>query len=365
MFIFKKVSTLIGIIIIVAIAVIAFGGVFTYQYFVVKNNQTTRCETMGCLPGVQTGPTVADQIAGWKTYTNSQYGFEIKYPNNLALSLDGPNVAQKDLDAGKIISGTITPTYETVNFRDPSGIKKFEISIFHKTDKELTKENYNNFLYTSGLCDLRYLYPKEEVVVNTLATNGVQIINTKFVDSNVPGGSRSCYYLKNIDNNLIVISLLAPDSQSDYEATNKIVQVMLSTFAFTTPDQTAGWKTYTDEYGFQMSYPDDKEIKTPRSIIVPCDDNDNPYEGRRKPKNETINGVNYSVHKSVDCSATCLSTLVYVVVNNGICYGLDLEYIINSCVASYGDTNYKACLAREQVKEDLFKKSLSTIKFTK
>ena len=32
-------TTLIGIIIIVAVAVVIFGGVFAYQYFAVKNNK--------------------------------------------------------------------------------------------------------------------------------------------------------------------------------------------------------------------------------------------------------------------------------------------------------------------------------------
>jgi len=56
----KKVSTLVGIIIIVAVAVVAFGGVFAYQYFTAK--------------------TPTDQTAGWKTYTDNQKGFSLKYP---------------------------------------------------------------------------------------------------------------------------------------------------------------------------------------------------------------------------------------------------------------------------------------------
>src|ERR1035437_7104485 len=32
--------------------------------------------------------TTTDQFTGWKTYTNSQYRFELKYPNNLIISED-------------------------------------------------------------------------------------------------------------------------------------------------------------------------------------------------------------------------------------------------------------------------------------
>ncbi|MEK7562748.1 MAG: hypothetical protein AAB509_03665 [Patescibacteria group bacterium] len=62
----KGISTLIGIIIIVAVAIVAFGGIFVYQYFTVKPQ-----------PDIQTAET-----AGWKTYTNTKYTFEIKYPDD-------------------------------------------------------------------------------------------------------------------------------------------------------------------------------------------------------------------------------------------------------------------------------------------
>lgn len=180
--------------------------------------------TLGQLTGVKiTGRTV-----DWKTYINTQYGFEVKYPDSLSFLLEGSNNAQKDLDAGKTISGTVEPSYETISFRDASGIKKFEISIFHKTDKALTIENWKNYFYTSGLCDLRYLY--SEPVVSTLTKNTV-IINAKAVAEN-PSFSRSCYYFKNNNNNLMVISLLAPAGRSDYEMTDKIIQDILSTLKF-------------------------------------------------------------------------------------------------------------------------------------
>lgn len=64
----KGISTLIGIIIIIAVVVAAFGGVFTYQYFVIKTQ-----------PVVQTDQI--DQTAGWKTYTDAVNGITFQYPN--------------------------------------------------------------------------------------------------------------------------------------------------------------------------------------------------------------------------------------------------------------------------------------------
>jgi len=66
----RQIPSWIGFVIIIAFAVIVSGGVFAYQYFFIpgeKNNIET--------------PT--DQTAGWKTYTNNEYGFEFKYPEDL------------------------------------------------------------------------------------------------------------------------------------------------------------------------------------------------------------------------------------------------------------------------------------------
>lgn len=54
-----KVPTSVGIIIIVVVAVVLFGGVFAYQHFT--------------------------KTAGWKTYKNTQYGFEFQYPNDFVV----------------------------------------------------------------------------------------------------------------------------------------------------------------------------------------------------------------------------------------------------------------------------------------
>jgi hypothetical protein len=96
-----------------------------------------------------------------------------------------------------------------------------------------------------------------------------------------------------------------------------------------TQTQTAGWKTYGDNYGFQMQYPDDKEINAPKSQIITCNgscpDTQLVDNVQAKFKNETINGVNYCVYEGGDCGmGTCLSEFLYVTVKNNTCYGLDI-----------------------------------------
>ncbi|MDP1993666.1 MAG: hypothetical protein Q8K40_00315 [Ignavibacteria bacterium] len=90
----KGISTLIGIIIIIAVAVVAFGGVFVYQYFVTQQVEPTACtkEAKVCLDGSTVGrtgpncefaqcPATPNQTAGWKTYEDANRDFWIKYPS--------------------------------------------------------------------------------------------------------------------------------------------------------------------------------------------------------------------------------------------------------------------------------------------
>ncbi|MEK7658314.1 MAG: HEPN domain-containing protein [Patescibacteria group bacterium] len=65
---------LVGIIIIVAVAVILFGSVFAWQYLAQKNIPLQ-------ILNQQQNQNQPDQTASWKTYTNDNYGFEIKYPS--------------------------------------------------------------------------------------------------------------------------------------------------------------------------------------------------------------------------------------------------------------------------------------------
>lgn len=67
----NKIPSWLGFVAIVIGIVILFGGVFAYQYFSVEP-----------APVVVQTPQVQSPTAGWKTYTNSQYGFEIKYPQD-------------------------------------------------------------------------------------------------------------------------------------------------------------------------------------------------------------------------------------------------------------------------------------------
>ena len=85
----KGVSTLVGIIIIIVVAVVLFGGVFAYQYFS-KSQQNS--EFFG---SSQKTTQTQTQTSGWKTYVDGVAGITFQYPAKLNtdyISLTKPSV---------------------------------------------------------------------------------------------------------------------------------------------------------------------------------------------------------------------------------------------------------------------------------
>jgi len=130
------------------------------------------------------------------------------------------------------------------------------VEIFKKTEKTLTPENYQNGLYMSGSCDLRWLDNKPSIVKN-IELNGNNLLEVRVTG---PKQYISCYYLKNRDKNLIVFSSEIFTDNSTFERINEEIIKILSTLKFasslTSVSPTANWKTYTNsEYKFTFKYP--------------------------------------------------------------------------------------------------------------
>lgn len=87
----KYISTSAGIIIIFVVAIIAFSGIFTYQYYSKISNFQLPISNKSS--NVQNSNT---ETAGWKTYTNASHSMSFKYPSNFVIeSSDGKNVNLK------------------------------------------------------------------------------------------------------------------------------------------------------------------------------------------------------------------------------------------------------------------------------
>lgn len=85
----KQIPTWLGILIIVLVSILLFGGVFAWQYYAKISNSQFQIsnENQNAQPaqspsGNASGENPNSETAGWKTYTNTQYGYEIKYPSD-------------------------------------------------------------------------------------------------------------------------------------------------------------------------------------------------------------------------------------------------------------------------------------------
>ena len=139
----RGVTTIAGITIFVVVAVFAFGGVFAYEYYLksqipnpndqqnLNDQNQTACtmEAKVCPDGSSVGRTgpncefteCPDQTAGWKTYTNSEYGFEFKYPRDYKsqeIPTDSPTGLSINLPRGNTIVHEINNAIININLPD-------------------------------------------------------------------------------------------------------------------------------------------------------------------------------------------------------------------------------------------------------
>jgi hypothetical protein len=217
----KGISTLIGILIIVVASVILFGGVFAYQYFATKNNDQLQVQSQQQVTNQQTNnnqPT--NQIAGWKTYTNTQYGFEIKYPDGWDNKIGG----QGKMGEFSLLSLDINKNSSDFNLNRTPYVRL----VVENENFRLGTRDWKKFELGQIRGNISYSATVYEIV---------------FVSSQGQN-----FYITTKNN---------PE-------TDNITKQILSTFKFTTPiDQTAGWKTYTNtQYGYEIKYPKDWSIST-------------------------------------------------------------------------------------------------------
>ena len=155
----RHISTLIGLIIIIAVAIIIFSSIFAYQYFATpkasnqsQNPVACTMEAKVCPDGSFVGrtgpncefsacPAVQDTTAGWKTYTNSQYGFEIKYPSTVALTENNETTTWY----GGVDQVTVKSvvTISTPNATARNAFVSFYVAIGNNAIKNCYKQNLN------------------------------------------------------------------------------------------------------------------------------------------------------------------------------------------------------------------------------
>lgn len=213
------------ILFIVILLIIVGGGAY---YLGAKQNKLI-------VGNQQTSPTIAppiptstpDPTANWKTYKNEKYGFEVKYPNNYAISTQ----------SGSFVAPNI------ISFKPPAEIM-FTVD-----------DNPRNLSLSEWV--------KSDIVIHDLSIKWQSIIVGSVeslkspISGNMDGGVG---YSALIPQKNKVYSLLFSTKAPGAEAELKVFDQMLSTFKFTDQNQTTDtstWKTYQNsQYGFEIKYPD-------------------------------------------------------------------------------------------------------------
>lgn len=238
------------ILIVVILAVIVGGGILAWQYW---------CPVEKPLTPLEISPT--DETADWKSYRNDEFEFELKYPPELTLSSTGPNVAQQAIERGEQISGTIRPSFDAIIFSDQNNEKKFQIEIFYPKEGVLSESGYiKDYPYLYGPCDLRWGF--EPTTTRMMNINNIEVLEVKGKISSPldePLGFQSCYYFKNYNKNLIVLSTEKFEEQQNFEEIDSMLRSILSTLILFETGETANWKTYRNSK-YQIKYPQDWHI---------------------------------------------------------------------------------------------------------
>lgn len=234
----KKV--LITILIIIVVAILAVAGFFAYEYSRFHRNEDLVPPTN--LQADQTAGPALSSVEGWKTYTNTQYGFEIKIPNDA-------QVTSVKRNGGNEIEFVISPSRKSV-FVDIGTQDEFR-GIPHSDycdSKNVDQKNINGVNFYVG--DVSFEYSGASA--GNIATQYCTIKN-------------SIHYK--------LISLVPYDKTSsnpDISNPNEkdlILDQIISTFKFTTTtDQTAGWATYNGS-GVSFKYP--QAWGQPKEVSLP------------------------------------------------------------------------------------------------
>jgi len=201
--------------------------------------------------GWQCKQKYTDQTSDWKTYTDTQYGFEMKYPKDF--------VVEKNLFSTNFSLIFCPPAFTEKKSDGSAGCKV----------KSVLRGDYEGGIYL-------FTYNNEDILNKESYQHlGHNALDNKF------------YYM------------FVHDSLSQYkDITDKIV----SSFKFTTPvvGETAGWKTYKNtDWGIEFEYPSNfGEPKIENYTLS--------FKNSKLPKlfflqRITLNDVNKNLEESIRC----------------------------------------------------------------
>ena len=224
------------IAIVIVLALLAGGG-----YVVVKTNpglaQKLGFEKVENKEAIvdQTGETEAKkgETENWKTYKNTSFGFEVRYPANYFVLDYGVTPQNTTFTAAVLAIADSEKTYQSGGAKIVVYVSSLPVAAFKDSEEYL---KYMRASYPS----LKNVTVTKVDTVNLGGTEGIQFFGSQ---------KDSAGKVENIQ------SILGYSNKTGYEVTaysseHSLFSTILSTFKFTTPDTTAtgDWKTYRDAH---------------------------------------------------------------------------------------------------------------------
>ena len=222
----KTVSTPIGILIIVAVAVLFLGGAYAYLWYENPKSETLNSKQIQNSSPEANPPSAENtETADWKIYRNGTYGFEVKYPNNFKIS----SISYKN----NIV--TFIPDYEQ-EWVVGVNIPTYVITI-NKISEPIFGQQLQNFLINHVVFDPSGMHPES---FSKFYERKINENTLYFIETGLFEGQLALSYFLASPQGLFSFDLLSnkvdwinPGLNIEEDVGHQYLKQILSTFKFT------------------------------------------------------------------------------------------------------------------------------------
>ena len=221
---FAPIFVLIAVLIIAAI-----GGVY---YFGTQKVPTPVVTPQNTTPS----PILSDETANWKVFSSKEFEFSLKYPGDYR---EANTLGETHNPSFTFFSPDYQSASGGVNPEDNKKREGIFLQVF------ICKKTPCYFLVDSNQKN------KKDIIFQGRSSKSYDYINTH-------GDNQLVLDILN-DNYTYTLTLdVGPRNLTAED--RKLFELFVSTFKFLDFDETVNWKTYTNEFGYQFSYPPDWQI---------------------------------------------------------------------------------------------------------
>lgn len=210
-------------------------------------------------------PTPIDVTASWKTYTNKEYGFEIKYPR-VAKVFQNSESWSKSGECGKGIKQGFTESDKTEN----GFVQQYEHQIFIDNFTTIRIKKWDKSINEYIKSQKADGFWETKIIQESNADEAIKLNQTKALkpyEGYPPLSYVDAIYKKN-GKLFFLMSSQGFNSLDGCVLESDLKESVNSTFKFI--DNLADWKTYkNEEHGFEFKYPSQWTIKEESTDLGP------------------------------------------------------------------------------------------------